>query len=901
VSAVRSGTDSIRSELAELKESSRGVAASLRTAESAAGRLGVTGSAEVARLGVQQRQLVAQQKAVNAELAAASRAATTLGERSANVEKLTGASRALDGQLGAVRRDLEAARAAAAKFAADGAAGVVSLEAKEQALAATQKAVNAELAKATKAAKGLGGTSPDVERLTATSRGLDRELGGVRTELDAARAAAAKFSSEGSAGIAELAAKEAALKAQQKGVNSELAKASTELSKARRGAGDIDRLTKSSVELEKEVARVAHELEDAREAAHKLGVEGSADVAKLRREQEKLGDAVDKTQRKANFLKGWRELDVGGRTSAALRRIGSGLATVARQAALAGAAIGGIAIGAIGWFTKSAIDKASQMETLETALETVEGSAAKAQAAMGWIQKFGATTPYEIDEVGAAFNRLRAYGINPTDGTLRTLGDTAASMGKPLMSAVEAIADAVTGENERLKEFGIRAQKSGNQITYFYKNAAGEDVKKKVKANSQEMIRATLMAIWNEKYAGSMDKQSRTWRGLMSSLSDHWTLFQVRVMRSGVFDTLKTQLEGALSTANKWAEDGTLERWANELASGYRYAFDRVKEGVSWLRANWPEIKSALQSFGEGLVTVGRGARDVAGWLGENRWAVKSLGVAIAGLAAAKVLSPLFTIAKVGWDIVAWLSKATGLTGKLTGGLGGLKTPAAPGTPVAPKPGPGMLTAARGGIAAIGAKVGLGGTVAAAGAGTIAAVSVAGLAIGAAIGHGINKATEAATGATLSDHIARSLTSDVDEQRARLLAEQDKRPKRQPEPAARPKAEEPPPVRDPKPESVPPSVPRDAKPESVRFVPREVKVERRTEEPRDPKPESVRFVPREVKVERRTEEPRVVHDNRKIEVRVDARGNLSPDEVAERVARKLDERMRAEQGAAYGR
>ena len=32
-------------------------------------------------------------------------------------------------------------------------------------------------------------------------------------------------------------------------------------------------------------------------------------------------------------------------------------------------------------------------------------------------------------------------------------------MGKPVLQAVEAISDAITGENERLKEFGIKGSK----------------------------------------------------------------------------------------------------------------------------------------------------------------------------------------------------------------------------------------------------------------------------------------------------------------------------------------------------------------------------------------------------------------------------------------------------------
>jgi len=100
---------------------------------------------------------------------------------------------------------------------------------------------------------------------------------------------------------------------------------------------------------------------------------------------------------------------------------------------------------------------ARQFEKFTTVLETTEGSAAAARQAMAWVQDFAVSTPYELDQVTAAFVQLRAYGLDPTNGLLRTLGDTSAAMGKDVMQAVEAVADAVTGENERLKEFGIQA------------------------------------------------------------------------------------------------------------------------------------------------------------------------------------------------------------------------------------------------------------------------------------------------------------------------------------------------------------------------------------------------------------------------------------------------------------
>jgi hypothetical protein len=429
-------------------------------------------------------------------------------------------------------------------------------------------------------------------------------------------------------------------------------------------------------------------------------------VRRLRGEHERLTAALAHEQHRLESLKAWQELDAGGRASAALGRIGSGLATVGKTAALAAGAVGVAGAGAVVAFTKSAIEATSKLETMQTSLETLEGSPEKAKKSLDWITKFAAETPYKLEEVGEAYTRLRAYGIDPTNGSLRTLGDTAGSLGKPIMSAVEALADAVTGENERLKEFGIRASVAGNKITYFYKNAAGQDVRKSVSKTSQSVIASTLQAIWNEKYAGGMAKQSRTWSGLMSTLEDQWMLFQVRVMRSSVFDTLKNRLTSFADTVATWAEDGTLDRWAARIGEAYTYAFDKIGEGFEWVRDHWPEIKiTMVEAWAETKKVVDVGVK-VVSWLTDAAGGAGNLAIAIGALGAAKTMAPLFSLVKVGADIVAWMLRASTLAPAITGaataasgaGLGGAAA-------AAPLPVRGLtvgLTAAAAGGAALG-------------------------------------------------------------------------------------------------------------------------------------------------------------------------------------------------------
>ncbi len=211
----------------------------------------------------------------------------------------------------------------------------------------------------------------------------------------------------------------------------------------------------------------------------------------------------------------------------------------------------GLAVAATGVFTlakafdflNGALDVTAKFEKFETVLGTIEGSSNKAKLSMKWIEDFAAKTPYQLDQVTDSFVKLKAYGLEAKDGLLKTLGDTAAAMGKDLNQAVEAMADAVMGENERLKEFGIKAAAAADKITYRWSTASGK-AKKITIANNKEIIQSTLEAIFNSKYAGAMENMSKTWDGVVSNMEDSWTKFKKDLMtKSGLFDDLKDYIK----------------------------------------------------------------------------------------------------------------------------------------------------------------------------------------------------------------------------------------------------------------------------------------------------------------------------------------------------------------------
>lgn len=252
---------------------------------------------------------------------------------------------------------------------------------------------------------------------------------------------------------------------------------------------------------------------------------------------------------------------------------------------------------AIGGIVMPFIDTAAKFERYRTTLEAIEGSSAKAKKSMAWISQFAAKTPYELDGVTASFVKLRSYGFDPIDGLLRTLGNVSAAMGKPLEQAVEAVADAATGEFERLKEYGIKASVQGNKIILNYFSKTGEKLTRVVKKGNRAMMMAALRSIWNTKYGGAMDKLSGTWSGMISNLGDQWTRFKMLVADSGAFDVLKKQLSRFLNWINEQSANGNLKKWAQSISDSVVPAINKFSAAMANLGKHLDTIEKIGSFF----------------------------------------------------------------------------------------------------------------------------------------------------------------------------------------------------------------------------------------------------------------------------------------------------------------
>lgn len=271
-----------------------------------------------------------------------------------------------------------------------------------------------------------------------------------------------------------------------------------------------------------------------------------------------------------------------------------------------------------------------EFDKLNSSLITATGSTKSAGEAMKALQAFAARTPFSLQEVTEGFLKLRNLGLTPSERALESYGNTSAAMGKNLTQLVEAVADATTGEFERLKEFGIKAKQQGDSVSLTFQGTTT-----KIGNNAAE-IEEYLTRIGEVNFAGGMARQADTLDGDLSRLSDTWNQTLVSFSQGGFGDVVRSSI-GALS--------GSLE----DLAAIFKsVTSDAAEEGKKVDELNG--VHFILTTTFEALTVVGLNLAFAFRAIGGNMGAVAA---AIANPAQAlSILQSRFTDIGKEWDKV---------------------------------------------------------------------------------------------------------------------------------------------------------------------------------------------------------------------------------------------------------
>ncbi|WP_295400427.1 transglycosylase SLT domain-containing protein [uncultured Thiocystis sp.] len=292
----------------------------------------------------------------------------------------------------------------------------------------------------------------------------------------------------------------------------------------------------------------------------RINADGTAAITGLRRVDDQL-DEIDETARRA---------------SAGLAGIGGAI-----KGAVAAAA-GFVALDAlVGSFMSVNVETGR----LRASLTAVTGSVESAGMAWDSLVQFARETPYSLSQSVAGFTKLKALGLDPTIAAMRDYGNLAAAMGGDMEQAVEAVADAVTSEFERLKAFGIKTSVQGEQVAMTFQNVTT------VIENNAKAIEAYIRQVAAAKFGDAMKLQADTLGGALNNLQDDWD----GLMRA-LGDTGSTNLAARAIRDLSWA----LQELANQMtdphlsiaAGQWEGDLRRVHDRVADLKEKLADLQS---------------------------------------------------------------------------------------------------------------------------------------------------------------------------------------------------------------------------------------------------------------------------------------------------------------------
>ncbi|MEX1720024.1 tape measure protein [Escherichia coli] len=266
-----------------------------------------------------------------------------------------------------------------------------------------------------------------------------------------------------------------------------------------------------------------------------------------------------------------------------------------------------------GW-QKPIVEAASKMERMRVMLRGLNKDKANPGKAaaddMKYIVDMAKSAPFAMEALTDSFVKFRSAGLDPTDGSLKTLVDSVARFGgdsellKRASIAVQQMSGkGVVSMEELRQQLGEAIPTAMNAMA----KAAGLTMGELTKAVASGTVEAknALALMFKElkmQNEGAASEMMNTFTGTLAQMQTAFTLFADKVGQAGYLSSLKEGMKELTSLMNS-------------------------TDGMSF-----------AHSLGSGLTTAVDGLRDLAMWLIKNQELVIAFGKVVAAMVAFKLL-----------------------------------------------------------------------------------------------------------------------------------------------------------------------------------------------------------------------------------------------------------------------
>ena len=351
------------------------------------------------------------------------------------------------------------------------------------------------------------------------------------------------------------------------------------------------------------------------------------------------------------------------KSSRSLNNIDGSLKKLGRTAKLAGAALAGIAAGQV---ARGIVNQYREFERYRTVLTTFLGSSQKANAELQRLQTLANSLPQDLQDITQAFTVLSRNGIDTSSESLTAFSNIATANAKSFTQLGEAVADALTGEFERLKEFGIKVSRENDGFV-----ARIGDQQVAVAKTSTDLVRQ-LRSLGEEggKFGGAAAANADTLDQSFSNLQG--ALFETSVT---IGEQLRPALKGVVDDTAALLRNN--EELVKSFGVGLGEAIKGTANAIKFLAANFDLIRDAaltlifirmagsVANLTSKISSFTAGAKGFTGFFSGAKKAVTSFAMVIprligsvTGLSA--VLGVVARMTPIGRAISIGLAVATG-------------------------------------------------------------------------------------------------------------------------------------------------------------------------------------------------------------------------------------------------
>ena len=335
---------------------------------------------------------------------------------------------------------------------------------------------------------------------------------------------------------------------------------------------------------------------------------------------------------------------------------------------------------AVGAGTAFGVKYNATIQDLTTQFEVMTGSAEKAADIVGELQTMGAKTPFEFTDLAKTTNTMMQFGFSADEAmdSLQMLGDIAQGNAQKLESITRAYSKMHSSQKVTLEDINMMIDAGFNPLQQISEQT-GESMQSmydRISAGSMSVdeITTAMQKATAEggTYFQSMEKQSQTFNGQLSTLQDNISQF-AGFATEGIFGSLANNvlpaINDALSAINEGFSTGGLagavdaiKQIAPALEPVINVA-EAVGKALNSIGINPAVFTSIVISAGPVVTILGKGVSIAAGL-------VTKLG-SVAGVIA-KFISPMGLAVTAGAGFVALLTHLYQTSDSVRSGIDGI-------------------------------------------------------------------------------------------------------------------------------------------------------------------------------------------------------------------------------------